>query len=299
MAQSNVRFKYGICTNRDYEEGKPCPKQVSKEVQKIRNGQDFVCEVCKETLKVVPPPPPIYWKRILPILATIFLLGGIVLGVVTLVKSCSRIGCSIIEREGIVNHPITPDSITLNFNSLTFDSIGASKQLTATIYPDSVQKKNKQVTWQSGDTTVAKVDSNGLVTAVSNGKTEIKVYTGNGFFAICEVIVAGTPTFIPEQLNKASDDKKEKGVNRTVPTPNYGTITFSYGTYTGDLKNGKPHGQGTMYFTKRTQLNTLSTSEYWAEVGDAFNGTWNEGIIAHGKLLDKNKKEKHTILSGQ
>lgn len=39
------RYKYGICTNRDKNgEGTPCPKCESKEVQKVRAGQDFVCE---------------------------------------------------------------------------------------------------------------------------------------------------------------------------------------------------------------------------------------------------------------
>ena len=37
------RYKYGICTNRDKGgEGTPCPKCESKEVQKVRGGQDIV-----------------------------------------------------------------------------------------------------------------------------------------------------------------------------------------------------------------------------------------------------------------
>ena len=44
------RYKYGICTNRDKNgEGTPCPKCESKEVQKVRGGQDFVCEIFSET----------------------------------------------------------------------------------------------------------------------------------------------------------------------------------------------------------------------------------------------------------
>ena len=51
------RYKYGICTNRDKNgEGTPCPKCESKEVQKVRAGQDFVCEECKEPLRMVPSP---------------------------------------------------------------------------------------------------------------------------------------------------------------------------------------------------------------------------------------------------
>ena len=79
MAKANERdrYKYGVCTNRD-KEGKPCPKCESKEVQKTRMGQDFVCEECKEPLRQVPPPkqstPP--GKLIGIIVAAIIILGG-------------------------------------------------------------------------------------------------------------------------------------------------------------------------------------------------------------------------------
>jgi len=49
------RYEYGICINRDMD-GKPCPKYVCKEVQKIRKSQDLICDVCKEPLRKVPPP---------------------------------------------------------------------------------------------------------------------------------------------------------------------------------------------------------------------------------------------------
>jgi len=80
MARANERdrFKYGICTNRD-KDGKPCPKCESKEVQKTRMGQDFVCEECKEPMRQVPPPkPPTNWlKIILPVVIVLLIGGGV------------------------------------------------------------------------------------------------------------------------------------------------------------------------------------------------------------------------------
>ena len=72
------RYKYGICTNRDKNgEGTPCPKCESKEVQKVRAGQDFVCEECKEPLRMVPPPKEGPNKKLIGgIVAAVVILGG-------------------------------------------------------------------------------------------------------------------------------------------------------------------------------------------------------------------------------
>ena len=62
---------------------------------------------------------------------------------------------------------------------------------TAIILPDNATNKN--VTWSSSNTSVATVDSNGKVTAVSNGTSVITVTTDNGNFkATCTVTVGNT-----------------------------------------------------------------------------------------------------------
>ncbi|MBE6866693.1 MAG: hypothetical protein E7492_07050, partial [Ruminococcaceae bacterium] len=71
--------------------------------------------------------------------------------------------------------------------SITLDS-GASKQLTATVTPG--YKGDKTVTWVSEDSSVAKVDSNGKITAVGGGKTHIVAsINDNKIYAVCEVVV--------------------------------------------------------------------------------------------------------------
>ena len=77
------RYKYGICTNRDKNgEGTPCPKCESKEVQKVRAGQDFVCEECKEPLRMVPPPKEGPNKKLIGgIVAAVVILGGVGIGI--------------------------------------------------------------------------------------------------------------------------------------------------------------------------------------------------------------------------
>ena len=78
-------------------------------------------------------------------------------------------------------------SVTLNKSSATL-TIGATEQLTATINPTNATNKN--VTWSSSSSSVATVNSSGLVTAVSTGSATIIVSTQDGGkIAICNVTV--------------------------------------------------------------------------------------------------------------
>lgn len=60
----------------------------------------------------------------------------------------------------------------------------------------------------------------------------------------------------------------------------YGTAKLSYGTYKGELKNGQPHGHGTITFTTTRRI--VSTQDYIAHPGDRYEGEWRNGVIAGG-----------------
>lgn len=57
-----------------------------------------------------------------------------------------------------------------------------------------------------------------------------------------------------------------------------GTVDLGYGTYTGDLKNGKPHGYGII--TYKTSHKIVSSKDYVAQPGDTFEGEFREGRIS-------------------
>lgn len=66
---------------------------------------------------------------------------------------------------------------------------GKTKTLTATILPEDATNKN--VTWKSQDTKVAKVSKSGKITAVKEGVTYITATTANGLYtAKCKVTVS-------------------------------------------------------------------------------------------------------------
>lgn len=90
-------------------------------------------------------------------------------------------------REISFRGEITATGITLNKSSIRLP-IGTSQKLIATVLPDSATCKG--VIWISSDTTVAVVDSMGVVRSVSKGGSIITAQTSDGLIsADCVVLV--------------------------------------------------------------------------------------------------------------
>ena len=100
------------------------------------------------------------------------------------------------------------ESITLNEQSITLQS-GETISLIATLNTSS---EDKTITWTSSDPSIAKVDENGLVTAVNVGQAIITAATTNGLKAECEVTVIETEAsgiiIDKEAMGIAGDDLK-------------------------------------------------------------------------------------------
>ena len=82
--------------------------------------------------------------------------------------------------------PILATSVSLNKTLQTITGTGNIK-LTATVKPTTTT--NKTIRWTSSDTTVAKVDSSGKVTAVKPGIATITAKTSNNKTASCKITV--------------------------------------------------------------------------------------------------------------
>ena len=84
--------------------------------------------------------------------------------------------------------PVAVTGVSLDQSSANVD-LGDTLQLTATVSPSSAT--DKSVTWSSSNTSVATVNSSGLVTAVSVGSATITVTTTDGGFTdTCAVTVS-------------------------------------------------------------------------------------------------------------
>lgn len=82
----------------------------------------------------------------------------------------------------------------------------------------------------------------------------------------------------PSEVDKVSETKTEKKVQeKPAPTGDVvssGTVNLGYASWTGGLKNGKPHGQGTMTFSRDYDLQGHSV-----KVGDTVKGDCDNGKL--------------------
>lgn len=81
---------------------------------------------------------------------------------------------------------------------------------------------------------------------------------------------------------KVDTPKVKKNPGPTPPPvkkdPTYGTVSLGYGTYTGDLKNGKPHGRGTIVYRKTHRI--VDSKDFYANPGDRYEGDFRDGRIS-------------------
>lgn len=96
-----------------------------------------------------------------------------------------------------------------------------------------------------------------------------------------EVVTAEKPE-VEEQKPEAAPEQSVKPVSRHQSAPQVqngrGRVNLGYGIYEGDLKNGKPHGYGTITYTRQHQI--VSSKDFVANPGDRFEGDFRDGRIS-------------------
>lgn len=105
--------------------------------------------------------------------------------------------------EVIVLQPVT--GIILDETSLTFEEIGKTAQLSATVMPDDAS--DKAVRWMSSNQSVCTVTNNGVVIAFGPGTSVVTATTvDGGYVAVCVVTVKETSGIIAIDINTLTDD---------------------------------------------------------------------------------------------
>ena len=79
-------------------------------------------------------------------------------------------------------------AIQLNKQSVSLEA-GKAETITTTILPPNASSNYTALTWSSADTSIAKVNKNGVITAVKAGKTTVTVTTVSGASATVDVEV--------------------------------------------------------------------------------------------------------------
>lgn len=91
-------------------------------------------------------------------------------------------------------------------------------------------------------------------------------------------------TPVPQDTLKTDSVKQEEEVSpqpeekKPVKITGRGTVDLGYATYTGELKNGKPHGYGTLTYKRSQKI--VPSKDFIANPGDTFEGEFRDGKIS-------------------
>ena len=119
-----------------------------------------------------------------------------------------------IDIKAIVKHESEIVKIRLSRSKFT-TTVGSAFSLTATVGPETIE--DKSVVWSSSDYSVADVNSEGIVMALSGGKATITATAFDGTSASCVVTVLGDPD---SELNLMSSSRlvvDSSGYLRNIP----------------------------------------------------------------------------------
>lgn len=107
--------------------------------------------------------------------------------------------------------PVT--KVTLDKNKVELD-IGGTETIKATLEPANAT--DKKVTWKSADSTIAKVSTAGLVTAIKEGVVVITATAKSGVSATCEVTVKPKPEPTIDIEGSGEKQYMKKGSSKTL-----------------------------------------------------------------------------------
>ena len=83
-----------------------------------------------------------------------------------------------------------------------------------------------------------------------------------------------------KKKSKTSTTTTQTSTTNTQTPPPPGAINLGYATYTGQTKNGKPHGNGKLVYKQRHRI--VSSKDYYAESGDTYEGVFRDGRVNGG-----------------
>lgn len=94
----------------------------------------------------------------------------------------------------------------------------------------------------------------------------------------------------------------EKPVAKTTPAPTTPKSTqstshkLSYGTWTGGMRNGKPHGTGTLTYSTSQTIDSRDPKGRVAQPGEYIVGEWDNGHLVQGRWFKKDGSKEAVII---
>lgn len=244
-----------------------CQKAKNREIQDVDKA-NFVCEECGRPLVEVnqgptppkpnggrtttPPASSTPWVLIIGIIVAVALLGGGGYYAYT----TGLFSSGVDEEESAGENPAAWISI-MEGENISMKQ-GETKLLSLDCDPGDA---NDGVTWTTSNEDIVAVSNNGELTARSSGKAIVTVTTN---------------------VFKKTDEIQVVVKGGTNPPP----VELDYGKYTGESKNGRPHGQGRLVYTKEHIINKHDVKKRKAQPGEYIQGQFVNGEITIGKHFD-------------
>lgn len=314
----------GICKN--YDNCSLADKDVIQEVE----STEFVCAECGKPLyeaggKGPKPPIPPKWLKIA---IAVLIIAGLATGGYFLFRSCSNSKVRITVVSSDETMGTVKGSGKYEFNKLITIKATAYDGYSFKSWDDGNTKNPRIILTKENRTYTARfekikptdkpsVTPKTVTITVKSSDEKMGTVTGGGTFKLGETISIGAIAkegfrFIswndenkdnPREVITGRDvtfvamferisNKKQLSGGRTK-----GTKQYSFGRYEGELENGIPEGDGTMYYNCHIQIAKYYTDgpERFAEKGDYLVGNWKCGDINTGKLYNNEGVPKSDI----
>ena len=261
-----------------------CSKANSGEIIYIDKYSDFVCPECETELEEIKESSSFPWWLI--IVAVIVVSGGI--AAFFLLGNGGKSTETDVKDEGTEKIEKIEKTLTeITAVTLSETEIELKVKEKAMIAITTEELKDAELIWTSKNTGIATVSDKGEITGVSKGETVVTV-NYKDLSASVKVVV------------KAAETTGEKKV---IPSggggSRSGTLKFPYGTYAGDIKNGKADGQGRLTYSQRTLISADDPKQRYAEPGEWVEGTWYDNKLDFGKLFGTNGAQKESLMIGR
>lgn len=101
-----------------------------------------------------------------------------------------------------------------------------------------------------------------------------------------EEVVTPAPQPAPQPQPQPAPERK--------PEVTQGTLNLGYATWSGGIRDGKPHGRGRLTFHSSHAVDRHSSVQ--ASAGDYFNATYENGNLISGKLYDSAGNLLNTVI---
>lgn len=95
--------------------------------------------------------------------------------------------------------------------------------------------------------------------------------------------IASKAASTPEKKETEVKKNEVKETPKTSNTSSNGSLTLSYGKYTGAIKDGYPHGKGKLVYTTSRKINKYDSNGSTASAGDYVEGMFVNGFFTTGK----------------